>query len=295
MLQINPKPTSYPALNEMLGILVNEIQSALGDNFVGAYLQGSFAVGDFTETSDVDITIAIKRDITGGEIPQFQELHKRLFQELPKPWGQRIELAYAPIDILRRWSEEPRDPPDFPRSDDWTDPSTQAPPKAYPFWYLDNGADTLVRSEHDNTRVVRWVTRERGIALAGPDPKTLIEPVTHKELASEVLDMLRIVDKDWAIAEKLNTRMLQTFFVTLCVRALHTLETGTVTSKKAATEWASAILDSKWKSLIEDSWTAWQGSRDHLSDKADPADSERTAVFIHYVLDRAEQNPVVTS
>jgi predicted nucleotidyltransferase len=282
-------PTPIPTLNQVLEKLVEAIKSQLADNFVGAYLQGSFAIGDFTQSSDADVLVVIKEDIKNQEIDAFQKLHKQLFKDLPKPWGQRIELSYAPVDIIKTYSKTPRDPSDYPRSADWRDPSTGVPPTVYPFWYLDNGTDTLVRSEHDNTNVVRWTTREKGVVLAGPDPKTLIDEVTPTDLAIGNRDLFRFLNREWAAVEKLSTVMLQTFFVTLCVRALHTLETGTVTSKKEATEWALANLDPQWKSLIEKAWDEWSGSRENLSNKADEKDAEMTVRLIQNTLKKAEE------
>ena len=40
------KPTQFPELNELLRELSERAAGILGGNFVGAYLQGSFAVGD---------------------------------------------------------------------------------------------------------------------------------------------------------------------------------------------------------------------------------------------------------
>jgi hypothetical protein len=47
-------PTPYPDLNAVLQELVSTVQRALGSNFAAACLQGSFAVGDFDQHSDVD-------------------------------------------------------------------------------------------------------------------------------------------------------------------------------------------------------------------------------------------------
>jgi hypothetical protein len=44
-------PTPYAELNGVLAHLLVGARAALKDNFVGAYLQGSFAVGDFTAGS----------------------------------------------------------------------------------------------------------------------------------------------------------------------------------------------------------------------------------------------------
>ena len=39
------KATPYAELNDVLRELVERVQVALGEQFLGAYLQGSFAVG----------------------------------------------------------------------------------------------------------------------------------------------------------------------------------------------------------------------------------------------------------
>jgi hypothetical protein len=256
---------------------------------VGAYLQGSFAVGDFHDASDVDVLVAIDRDINDDQAQELQTLHGGLFDELPAAWGHRIELSYAPVSILRRWSTTPRDPPGTPRPADWSDPGTSLPPRAYPFWYLNCGARELVRSEHDNTRVVRWVTREKGITLAGPEPRTLIDPVSSDDLAIEIRDMLRLLNDRWANHQVINVCWLQMFFVTLCARVLHTLETGTVTSKQAATEWAAAHLDRRWRTLIETAWAEWRERRHMLNGPADPIATQETIALIRHALDVAER------
>jgi hypothetical protein len=146
-----------------------------------------------------------------------------------------------------------------------------------------------MRSEHDNSQIVRWLTREKGIVLAGPDPRTLIESVTPGDLALEIRDMLTLVHERWSSLEAIATRANQTFFATLCARALHTLETGTVTSKKAATAWGATNLDPQWRTLVETAWTAWQGNRSGLSGPADPEETKQTIGLIRYALDIASR------
>ncbi|HEY1878917.1 MAG TPA: hypothetical protein VGG68_03185 [Caulobacteraceae bacterium] len=43
-------PTPFADLNAVLAHWLSEVRRVLGDNFVGAYLQGSFAVGDADKT-----------------------------------------------------------------------------------------------------------------------------------------------------------------------------------------------------------------------------------------------------
>ena len=53
-------PTVYPKLNALLEELVSSVRAILGANFCGAYLQGSFAVGDADVHSDVDFIVATR-------------------------------------------------------------------------------------------------------------------------------------------------------------------------------------------------------------------------------------------
>ena len=79
MEAINPTPTPYPELNTALQDLVANIQAVLKDNFVGFYLQGSFAVGDFDDNSDRDFIVVIKRELSDQEVDGLQIVHERIF------------------------------------------------------------------------------------------------------------------------------------------------------------------------------------------------------------------------
>ena len=50
-----PQPTPYQDVNVFLNLLLSNIQSILGDHFIGLYLGGSLALGDFNpQRSDID-------------------------------------------------------------------------------------------------------------------------------------------------------------------------------------------------------------------------------------------------
>ena len=61
-------PTAYAELNIVLGELVGSAQEILGDHFVGAYLQGSFAVGDYDHHSDVDFIMVLEKALSDDEV-----------------------------------------------------------------------------------------------------------------------------------------------------------------------------------------------------------------------------------
>jgi len=288
------QPTPYDELNAVLAHLVEGARRRLGDNFVGAYLQGSFALGDFSDFSDFsdcDFVIVTRRDIALEDLPAFQSLHAEI-HDLPYAyWRSGLEGSYIPASILRRWSETPRDPPGEPRGPDWADPGTSgSPARAYPLWYLDHGARTLIRSEHDNTQVVRWCLREKGVVLAGPPPRQLIDPVSPAALRAEVRETM---DRCFAVElQPMHLVAWQAFWVGLFCRMLHTLATGAVWSKKASMAWAQGTLDPAWRDLIGRAAAVRKGDVAQSGQPADPAEIAATYAFARYAVghaDRAER------
>jgi len=162
-------PTPYPDLNSVLWAWVEGIQAALGSNFIGAYLQGSFAVGDFDRHSDVDFVVVIEQEMAEPQVSALQTLHGRIF-DLECPWAQHLEGSYFPREVLRDLSQS-----------------------GGLLWYLDHGSRSLIRSNHCNTIVVRWVVREHGVALVGPVPAELIDSIPAETLCAEIAATIR----DW--------------------------------------------------------------------------------------------------
>lgn len=97
-------------------------RAVFGDNFVGAYIQGSFAVVDFTEWSYCDFIIVTARSLAAAELVRLQGLHAAI-HELPYPyWRSRLESSNTLAAILRRWSTTPRHLPGEPHDEGWADP-----------------------------------------------------------------------------------------------------------------------------------------------------------------------------
>lgn len=260
------RPTPDRELNVVLHELVTSVQAILGDNFVAAYLQGSFAVGDWDAHSDVDFLVAVDHKVPETHLAALQAMHARIY-DLDSNWAKHLEGSYFPKETLRH--------------DD---------PSRAPLLYLDNTSRELVRSDHDNTRVVRWVTREYGITLAGPDPHELIDPVTADDLRHEVLATMR----DWAQQifanpAQMDNRWYQPFAVLSYCRMLHTLRTGRVGSKPAGAQWVTSALDSHWADLIERACKERPNPSLKVRQKADPDDLKRTLDFIKYALAVSQQ------
>ena len=275
---INPEarsrePTEYPELNAVLAEFLASVEAVLVENLVGAYLTGSFALGDADKFSDVDFLIVTHSDVTEHQSAALQAMHKRI-HGLAVDWAQHLEGSYAPTERLR---------------------SLEGPPRA--FLFLDNGASELEWDNHCNTAVTRWVLREHGVVLAGPDPKTLIDPVSTDQLRREAVAGVREYGA-WA-PEPTNVgamnRWKQTYLVVTFCRLLQTLASGDVTSKREAGTWAMKSLAPEWSGLIQRA----------LDDRPDPwrrvhqlADTDavsRTLAFADYALRRAAGGPGTTA
>lgn len=242
------------------------MQSVLGDNFIGLYLQGSFAVGDFDWHSDVDFTVVTNTDLSVKQVDELQTMHGRLYDQKTH-WAHHLEGSYFPLEVLEDLSQKGRE-----------------------LWYLDNGSRSLVRSDHCNTTVVRWVLRERGISLAGPPVETLIPPVGDEVLREEILAVM----KEWGQEilnkpDQYNNRFYQGFIVLSYCRMLHSLETGTIESKVAGAEWAKRHLDPSWADLIDRTWTTRPNPARTVRQTADPEEFARTLKFIRMCIAESER------
>lgn len=289
-------PTRFPALNAVLAALVEGASGVLGAKLISVYLQGSFALGDGDEFSDVDFIAVTRDDLSQAEESALNTMHQALHSR-PEVWAQHLEGSYAPASFLRRLSGSPRDIPSLPP--DWVDPHVSGKPApAYPFLYLNNGDRTLVRSAHGNTLVVRWILRQHGIALTGPPPRDLIDYISPDELRAEVRATMRsfgatLLDGTTPI----DALWLQGFTVLAFARMLYTLESATIVSKPAAVAWAKSKLDPVWSPLLDRAWSQraryprGQGApAAHAALRPDPSEVALTLDFVRFALAQAPTN-----
>ncbi len=257
----NNVPTANAELNEVLDVFMKSVRDVLRDNFVSAYLQGSFALGEWDSDSDVDFTIVTEGDVAENELPALQAMHARIYK-LNSEWAKHLEGSYFPKRILKT-----------------------ADPARTSLWFLDNTHDQLILSTHDNTLVVRWIVRENGITLAGIPPTLLIDPVSADSLRQEVLATMQewaedIISGRW----KMDNKWAQPFAVLSYCRMLHTLETGRIASKLAGAQWAKSALDRYWSDLIQRAWDERPNPSLKVRQPAEINEVESTIEFIHYSL-----------
>ena len=256
----------YPELASVLQRFVAGVQNGLGSNFLGTYLVGSLATGDFDLDSDVDFLIVTNAELSDAEVRSLQTTHADIHALGCYP-AQHLEGSYISTHLLNR-----------------TDLVG-----VEPLWFVDNGSTSLERSIHDNRWHVRWILRERGITIIGPDPKTLMRPVPTGALRSEAIAAIQAL-KSHFVAEIdqpvgwFNTRFGQSFAVLTCCRMLYTCKSGTVQSKLFGVKWAEQSLDPAWCELIRKAWTERMGVRfgDKVRQPAQTKLLHETAKFIAY-------------
>lgn len=256
--------TPFIELNQVLSELVSKIKIILGQDFIGAYLQGSFALGDFDEYSDVDFIIVTEEDLISHQVEALQVMHEQVYH-LDSEWAKHLEGSYVPRDVMRDQSK-----------------------RGLNLWYLDHGAHSLVRSDHCNTLLVRWVVREKGVTISGPQPKTLVEPVSEEDLKAEIFETLvnwghEILDNP----ERYKNRFYQSFIVLSYCRMLHDLKRGYPGTKREGAEWAKTALDPTWSDLIDGTWSNRPDPAKKVRQPADPEDFKQTLIFVAYAMEKA--------
>jgi predicted nucleotidyltransferase len=224
------KPTPYAEVNEILNLLLQHVKEILGDQFVGMYLYGSLASGDFDlETSDIDFLVVTAQSLPHEKIAKLEDMHKQAWATSSKR-ALELEGSYVPRDLIRR-----HDPDGAP-----------CPTVNEGKFYLDQrGSDWIIQ---------RHVVREYGVIVEGPDPRTLIDFVSPDDIRNSVLGILHewwfpmLEDPSWL---REHGNKYQAFAVITMCRVLHALKHGTVTSKPKAVQWARGELESPWITLIE--------------------------------------------
>jgi len=267
--------TSYEELNIVLDDYAQKLKRTLKDNCIGVYLQGSLAIGDFDMTSDVDFIVVIDTDLTEEQLKNIQNLHNKTYKK-DNRWVKRMEYSFFPKNKLNETSSP------FVNG-------VQMDTNERKLWYFDNGSKKIEKSDHDNTLVVRWTLREKGISLIGPNPKEFIKPVDPNDLRIEIKDTIlgwgKQLIKD---ASPYKNRFYQSFIVLNFLRMLQDLYLGKVTSKLEAVKWSDKNIDKEWSGLIDFCWEERQDTSISVKQPATDKVFKNAIEFVEYVLNKAE-------
>jgi predicted nucleotidyltransferase len=257
-------PTSYPDVNEILNLLLIRVREILSDQLIGMYLFGSLASGDFDRYSDIDVLVVTNNAISDHFFSALESMHTEI-AALDNWYSHQLEVSYIPKTALRRYNPRYNQHP-----------------------HLDRGKDERLQIvQHNSDWVVqRYVLHERGIILAGPEPKTLIDDVSADELRQAMHPVLF----GW-YAHFLNesnpfgSRGYQSYTVLSLCRILYTLQEGKVVSKLVAAHWAKETLNPRWIPLIERALIG----RQNPSLSPQSKDIHETLELIRYALEDSKQ------
>lgn len=257
-------PTPFPVLNAVLVGFRLRVQRALDQNLIGVYLQGSAAVGGFDEHSDVDFIVVTTGDLSASHLGELQSAHHDIYG-LESEWARHLEGSYFPAEVIRDHAKHGSE-----------------------LWYLDHGANHLVRSDHCNTVLVRWILRERGVVLTGPEPSTLVDPITTLVLRQDILRTINTWGADiLAHPEQYRNHFYQTYIVLNLCRMLHDLRRGSAGSKRDGAEWAKNHLEEKWSGLIDRAWDGRPDPAASVRRPANPDDFRLTLELVQVIIDAA--------
>jgi predicted nucleotidyltransferase len=252
-------PTPYADVNAVLQRLLTDVQAVLGSEFIGMYLYGSLASGDFDQqTSDIDFVVVTAHELPDDLIAALGTIHDRLAAS-GLALATKLEGSYLPLATLRRYDPSYRR---FPSINEGR------------FWVCGHGNDWVIQ---------RHILREQGVVVAGPDLRPLIDPLHPDALRQAVLDAL---DEWWwpmlDDPERISTREYQVFAVLTMCRALHTLQHGVIVSKPVAARWAQSAFGPSWAALIKRA-LVWRPGMpgDELSETLD---------FLRFARERSRQS-----
>lgn len=269
-ISIPVPPELYSDVNMVLTELHAGVQSVLGEELIGMYLDGSMASGDFDRDSDIDFVVVTYEEISDEQFSALRSLHERI-ATLDSPFAIELEGTYISQAALRRF-----------------DPALAWHPN------IQRGKPEQLeweRYDDDWWLVHLVILRERGLTLLGPAPQTLVDPVSSNALKRAMLKRLN----GWAagILENptlIHTRGYQSYVVLSLCRILYTLEFGTIASKPVAARWAREALDARWRPLIDRTWE----SRHNPALNASAEDVNETLEFIRFTLERSKQYEMPT-
>jgi mycothiol synthase len=273
MAEFNMIAPAYPEVKQVLDVLLAEIQSILGNQFIGMYLYGSLTTGDFDRASDVDFVIVTETPLSGPFFSALHAMHLRT-AKLDNWCATQLEGSYIPRQALRHFD-----------------------PQRVFYYHIDRGpGEELKRMQVEGAALSRawwggWVVLrsnlyESGITLAGPPPQTLVAPVTSEDLRQATLANLY----GWAEPMLTNpaiidSRGYQSYIVLTLCRMLYTLHFGKLVSKGQAADWAKGYLGKRWTGLIEGAWADRQTPSQPLTPQA----VQDTLKFIQFVADHKEK------
>ena len=228
--------TPHEDVNGVLFALARDLTATFGDHFVGLYLTGSLSYGDFDRaSSDIDFLAVLGQPMNGRQRAAVAEMHTRVAAAYPL-WRRRIEGSYVTREMLASVDPPRQSRPYVNGGKLWT------PDPTYGQEWTMNG----------------YALYENGIAVVGPDPKTVFRNVGYDAYRDA---SIRSLHEEWAPlvrdASLLESSHHQAYVTLTVCRILYTARNHGLASKRSASRWVKQTYGMPWRELIEKA-EGWQ-------------------------------------
>lgn len=225
--KMNTQGMAFKDVFDIIQLLSREVKNVLKDQFIGIYVHGSLAVGDFDpERSDIDFLVVTKDMVSKDLFFSLEKMHDRIATD-GNEWTKKLEGSYVPKELLR---------------------SNKPPAKARP--HINGGNFCLAHFGYEWVLEL-YTIREFGIVIEGPNPNTLIDSISSREIQQA---SLKILNEWWSPmlsnSSRLKDSEYQAYAILTMCRTLYMFTHGTLVSKKNAAEWAQSMFKERWEMLI---------------------------------------------
>ena len=245
-----PELTPYKDINEIAALFTQELKKIFGTQLAGFYLTGSLTYGGFYKpSSDLDFIVVLKMPLTDDQREKIKQMHADIERLYPE-WATRIEVPYLLQDLFNS-TKRPKIPqPIFNAGELW-----KPDPVYDDCWLVDI-----------------YALREYGVALVGPDPKSLVTPIGIEDVRKvssndlhnrwkKKLDSGKVfVNEHWSVD------LLKAYSVLTMCRKLYRAKNDGSDSKRISSKWAKENYP-EWKELIEKAENWHEGERMDADDE----------------------------
>jgi len=154
----------------------------------------------------------------------------------------------------------------------------------------------LIKAPLENGWLLQcYALREHGIAIAGPDPRTLIDPISTDDIRRAAVAATDAIAGEWLRQAQhdpdwlawMKRQQHHAFVVLTLCRLLYSLDVGSVASKPAAAHWAQQRDGAPWATLI-----AYALAAQHEIGDAPASIVDETIAFIRYTLEQSRSRTV---
>jgi len=251
-------------VDQIITDLSERISKTLGDNLIGLYLFGSLTYGDFNEeSSDIDLMAVVEEPLNLSQLELIKKIHSDIAIKYPT-WATRVECSYTPVMMLSSIT-----PPEEPR----------------PYY----GENTFwPEAPYGNEWIINlYLTYQYGQTLFGPDFKTLLKPISIREVQNAAIQDLfqewepKLREPNW-----LDNSHYQSYLVLNLCRIIYTVVQADAKSKIVAADWVKKTYP-EWSDLIQIAQD-WHFGLEMKQQK-------KTLEFLNFVIDIVKQSDLYSN